>query len=97
MGPVLPLYLNLQETHVLALAVEICTRLDSAVLVDEEARLMAEEQILEKYGVGGVARADRSLAAARERLPILRSLYTALAELGTALERTEGQDGSVTP
>jgi hypothetical protein len=86
-GPVLPMYLNSDETRILATSVGVMITLDSAVLVDEEAQGMAHEAILERYGMPGVAREDQALAAARERLPILRSLSTALIEHGAALER----------
>jgi hypothetical protein len=86
-GPVLPMYLNADETRILAVSVGVMIQLDSAVLVDQEAQGMAHEAILERYGMPGVARADQALAAARERLPILRSLRTALEEHGASLER----------
>jgi hypothetical protein len=86
-GPVLPIYLNSDETRILATSVGVMITLDSAVLVDQEAQQMAHEEILQRYGMPGVAREDQALAAARERLPILRSLSTALVEHGAALER----------
>jgi hypothetical protein len=89
---VLPLYLNLDETRVLALTVEMCLRLDSSVLLNEDVQKQAEEVIKSREGAAGVARADQVLAKARERLPILRSLQTALAEHGDALERTQRED-----
>jgi hypothetical protein len=90
-GPVLPLYLNLRETEVLAASVGVMIQLDGSVLMDTEAQRLAEEEIGRREGPGGVARADRALAAARERLPVLRSLYTALMEHGEALARSRPQ------
>lgn len=73
---------SLPELEVLATAVGVLLTLDSAVLVDPEAQTMAEAEILERYGVSGLARADRALAAARARLPVLRGLAEKLRGLG---------------
>jgi hypothetical protein len=89
---VLPLYLNLDETRVLVVAVDIMLRLDSSVILNEDVQQMAEEVIRAREGMSGVARADQALAAARERVPILRSLRTALVEHGETLERTHRED-----
>lgn len=66
-----PLYLSLDQTRVLLTAVQVCMKLDGAALTDQEARAMAEEAIKSKEGIGGVARIDQSLAAARQRHPVL--------------------------
>ena len=67
-------------------------KLDTAVLSDPEAQRLAETQILEREGIAGVARADRALAAARERLPILHSLHTALVEREESLAQIRKAD-----
>jgi hypothetical protein len=90
-GVSLPLYLTRRETQVLLISVQIMMRLDGSVLMDQETRQMAEEVISQREGVAGVARADRALAAARDRLPVLQSLATALAEHSAALARSERQ------
>lgn len=77
-GPVLPLYLNLAETRVLALAVGMLAHFDQAVVHDAELSASADER--------DMARADQVRAAARERAAILASLSTALAEHATSLE-----------
>lgn len=84
-GERLPLYLSGLEAQVLALAVEMCLRLDSSVLLNEQAQQMAEEVIRAREGESGVARADQALAAARERLPVLRRLREAIGEIGARL------------
>ena len=82
----LPLYLTVRETEVLELAVGLL------LMLDEKLRDMPEEfqqYIADREGVAGIARADRTQAAMRERLPVLRSLATALAEHGETLRRTD--------
>jgi hypothetical protein len=84
----LPMYLNLEETNALLLCVEMMIRLDGSVLLNEDVQHLAEQTILAREGPGGVARADRTLAAARERFPVLNSLRTALTEQKWSLERS---------
>ena len=82
----LPLYLTLRETEVLAVAVGFLLYFDDAV------RAMPDEvkaRLGEREGLAGIARADRTQAAMRERLPVLLSLATALAEHGETLRRTD--------
>src|SRR5882672_6865237 len=81
-----PLYLNLTETKVLAVAVGLQITVDSRIVLDEENA----EAITEHYGAAGTARGDQVRAAARQRLPVLRSLRTALTEHGMSLERMQG-------
>jgi hypothetical protein len=85
---VLPLPLTLDETRVLLVAVEVCMRLDGAALLDQGARLMAEEVIRSREGEGGISRLDQRLAAARARYPILDNLRSALSEHAQALEKS---------
>jgi hypothetical protein len=92
MADLIPLYLNLEETSTLLLCVEMMLQLDSSVLLHPDIQRLAEEQIKEREGVAGVARADRTLAAARERVPVLNSLRTALTEQKWALERYQPKE-----
>lgn len=85
-GGVAPIYLDYDEAKVLALAVDLLGRLSQHMTSDDAAQL-ATAVIEWKDGEGGVARLDQTLAAARDRLPILSSLQTALAELSIQLER----------
>lgn len=77
MSVVMPLYLNAEETKVLLVAVGLAINMDSEILLGEES------------AASHTSRGDQVKAAARERLPVLRSLRTALAEHGMALEHTE--------
>jgi exonuclease VII small subunit len=85
-GPLGQIYLNLEETQVLWIAASLLERMSSH-MVSPQAQELAEAVIVWKEGEGAVARLDQTLAAARERLPVLRSLLTALAELASSLER----------
>lgn len=87
-GPVLPLYLNLEECEVVYLAVELLQLVNKNI---DGGRIEAFVKVTE--GPAGIARLDRTMAATRDRGPILRSLLTALAELGYSLNRTDA-DGS---
>jgi hypothetical protein len=62
----------------------------STHMVSEETMTLATEVIRWKEGDGAVGRLDRTLASARDRVPVLRSLLTALSELAEQLQR-EGQ------
>jgi hypothetical protein len=88
-GPVTPLYLNREEALVLAEAVSLFMRLSSH-MVDESTQTLATEILRWKEGDASVARMDQVLARARERLPLLTSLQTALLELGDTLDREAG-------
>jgi hypothetical protein len=90
--PVLPLYLNQRETQVLRIAVEILLQMDGAVINDPELQRMAEQQIRDREGVAGVARADQALMEARERVPVLERLHAALIEHGETLQRVRRRD-----
>jgi hypothetical protein len=90
-GPVTAIYLNLRETEILAMGVEMMLHLDSSVILNEDYQQQAEELIKAREGLPGMARADQVIAEARERLPVLRSLQTALAEHGMTLERMQGE------
>lgn len=87
---VLPLYLSLRQTHVLAVAVGLQIQADSAIVLDEEGA----QGILTDYGPSGAARADQVRAAARQRLPVLRELRERLVAHGVALEhmQVEGEE-----
>jgi hypothetical protein len=88
MPDMLPLELSLAETKVLAAAVRMLIRLDSAALLDEVGRDMAAEEIGVEYGAVGSSRGEQTLAAARERLPVLRRLRTLLGEHTEMLQRS---------
>jgi hypothetical protein len=90
--PVLPLYLNRRETEVLKVAVEVLLQMDGAAVHDQELQRSAEKQLEEREGPGAVARLDRALSAARERVPVLRRLHTALVEHEQGLERARKTD-----
>jgi hypothetical protein len=70
-------------------AVETCAKLDAAVLTYTDVQRLAEGQIREREGVGGVAGLDQKLAEARDRLPKLRALLDVLIDHLTALEKME--------
>jgi hypothetical protein len=89
MSEVPTLYLTLDETRVLLVAVEVTMKLDGSALLDQEARQMAEEVVREREGVAGIARVDQALACARSRFPILDGLRTALYEHAQALEKSQ--------
>ncbi len=90
-GPVAPLYLNLEEVTQLEVAIGLLFRL-SHHMVSDDAQALAGLILEWKEGPGAVSRLDQTLAHARDRLPILRSLATALAELTTELQRSGGDD-----
>jgi hypothetical protein len=89
MSRVLPLYLNLDETRALAVAVGVQIQIDSTVVLNEE---MMDEEIAQRYRPEGTTRADQVLAAARQRLPVLRNLQTALLEHGETLDRMQDDE-----
>jgi hypothetical protein len=75
-GPVLPLYLDLDEVHVLEVAVAMLAQVDGDIVAGHAGRWFSD-----------TSRADQVAATARDRLPLLSSLSTALAEHRMALER----------
>jgi hypothetical protein len=87
-GPVLPLYLNREECLVLLEAVWLFERIHAGML-GEQTQQLAQAVIAHKDGPAGTARLDQLMARSSERLPILRSLGTAIAELGDSLDRTQ--------
>jgi hypothetical protein len=79
-GPVLPLYLNRDEVHILEVAVGLLVQVDSDIVAGHGDRWFMD-----------MARADQVAATARDRLPVLSSLATALAEHRMALDRFGGE------
>jgi hypothetical protein len=85
-GPVLPLYLNRDEATALAVAAGLLLRLTEGML-SPNTQSLAEAIIALEEGPAGTAHLDQVLAGAEARVPILRSLATALAELGYEFDR----------
>jgi hypothetical protein len=84
-GPVLPLYLNIDETLTLAVAAGLLLGVTEDVLSDRAGARLRE--VLDRPA--SLARLDQLQARSADRAPMLRSLITALTELSYALERTE--------
>jgi hypothetical protein len=85
-GPVAPFYLSAQEAQTLAVACGLLMHLTEQ-MTDPETASLAEAVVAFNDGPAGTARLDQVVAKARERRPILRSLITALLELGDELDR----------
>ena len=85
-GPVLPMYLNAEETTTLAVACGLLMHLTES-MTDPNVASLFEAVVAFREGPSGTARLDQVVAKARERRPLLRSLITALVELGYDFDR----------